>query len=241
MAHHVLGQARTQTTLFPEVLDDFVTDDNSVRVVDVFVEGLDLEALGFERVIAKGKGRPGYHPAILLKLYIYGYLNRIQSSRRLEKESHRNIELMWLLGRLMPDFKTIADFRKDNGKGIRSVCRQFVEMCRQMNMFSESLFAIDGSKFKAVNNKSKNYTPSKVQFHIDRVEKSIQKYLSQMDSKDKDEKETSNTVSTTKLAWLKQRLVELKALEVEVNAHPDKQISRTDPDAHLMKTHHMQR
>jgi transposase len=241
MAHHILGQSRTQTTLFPEVLDDFVTEDNSVRVMDVFVDGLNLEALGFKRVIAKDTGRPGYHPAILLKLYIYGYLNRIQSSRRLEKESHRNVELMWLLSRLMPDFKTIADFRKDNSKGIRSVCRQFVEMCRQMNMFSESLFAIDGSKFKAVNNKSKNYTPSKVQFHIDRVEKSIQKYLSQMDSKDNDEEDSSNTVSTSKLAWLKQRLVELKALEEEVNEHPDKQVSQTDPDARLMKTHHMQR
>jgi transposase len=241
MAHHILGQSRTQTTLFPEALDDFVTEDNPVRVVDVFVEGLDLETLGFERVIATGKGRPGYHPAILLKLYIYGYLNRIQTSRRLEKESHRNIELMCLLSRLMPDFKTIADFRKDNRKGIKGACRQFVEMCRQMNMFSDSLFAIDGSKFKAVNNKSRNYTPSKVQFHIDRVEKSIQKYLSQMDTKDKDEKESSNTVSASKLAWLEQRLIELKALEVKVNEHPDKQISQTDPDARLMKTHHMER
>lgn len=199
MAHHILGQSRTQTTLFPEALDDFVTEDNSVRVVDLFVESLDLETLGFERVVAKGKGRPDYHPAILLKLFIYGYLNRIQSSRRLEKESLRNIELMWLLSRLMPDFKTIADFRKDNSKGIKGACRQFVEMCRQMNMFTESLFAIDGSKFKAVNNKSKNYTPSKVRSHIDNVEKSIQKYLSQMDSKDENEKESSNTVSASKL------------------------------------------
>jgi transposase len=241
MAHHILAQSRTQTTLFPEVLEDFVTENNSVRVVDVFVEGLDLEALGFERVIAKGKGRPGYHPAILLKLYIYGYLNRVQSSRRLEKECHRNVELMWLLGRLKPDFKTIADFRKSNGKGIKSVCRRFVDICRQMNMFCDSVFAIDGSKFKAVNNKSKNYTPSKVQFHIDRVEKSIEKYLSQMDTKDRDEKDTDTTVSTSKLAWLEARLIELKALEKEVNEHPDKQVSQTDPDARLMKTHHMDR
>ena len=241
MAHHILAQSRTQTTLFPEVLEDFVTEDNPVRVVDVFVEGLDLETFGFERVIAKGKGRPGYHPAILLKLYIYGYLNRIQSSRRLEKESHRNVELMWLLGRLMPDFKTIADFRKDNGKGIKSVCRRFVEMCRQMNMFSDSVFAIDGSKFKAVNNKSKNYTPSKVKDCIERVEKHIERYLSQMDTQDKNEKETVTTVSASKLAWLEARLVELKALEKEVNEHPDKQVSQTDPDARLMKTHHMER
>jgi transposase len=241
MAHHILGQSRTQTTLLPEVLDDFIAENNPVRVVDVFVDGLDLQTLGFEGVIAKGKGRPGYHPAVMLKLYIYGYLNRIQSSRRLEKESLRNVELMWLLTRLSPDFKTIADFRKDNGKGIKSVCRRFVEMCRQMNMFSDSVFAIDGSKFKAVNNKSKNYTPGKVKDCIERIEKHIEKYLGQMDTQDKNEKETVTTVSTSKLAWLEARLVELKALEKEVNEHPDKQISQTDPDARLMKTHHMER
>jgi transposase len=237
MAHHILGQSRTQTTLFPEVLEDFVTEDNPVQVIDVFVEGLDLEMFGFEQVIAKGKGRP----AILLKLYIYGYLNRIQSSRRLEKETHRNVELMWLLGRLQPDFKTIADFRKDNGKGIKNACRQFVQLCRQMNMFSDAVFAIDGSKFKAVNNKSKNYTPRKVASHIEDVEKSIQHYLSQMDTQDNDEKTSNDKVSESKLAWLQQRLVELKALEKEVDDHPDKQISQTDPDSRLMKTQGMNR
>jgi transposase len=240
MAHHILGQSRTQTTLFPEVLDDFVTEDNPVLVVDLFVESLDLETLGFERVVAKGKGRPGYHPAILLKLYIYGYLNRIQSSRRLEKESHRNVELMWLVERLSPDFKTIADVRKDNGKGIKNACRQFVELCRQMNMFSDAVFAIDGSKFKAVNNRSRNYTPKKVKFHIQRVEKSIQQYLSQMDTQDNDEKTNCDKVSESKLAWLQQRLVELQELEKEVNEHPDKQISQTDPDSRLMQTYQME-
>lgn len=241
MSHHIKGQSRHQSTLFPEAIDDFVTEDNPIRVIDVFVDQLDLLELGFEAVNAKLTGRPGYHPSTMLKLYIYGYLNRIQSSRRLEKESHRNVELMWLLERLRPDFKTIANFRKDNGKGIKNVCRKFVELCRQLNMFDESVFAIDGSKFKAVNNKSKNYTPSKVQFHIDRVEKSIEKYLSQMDTKDGDEKDIDTTVSASKLAWLKARLVELKALEKEVNEHPDKQVSQTDPDARLMKTHHMER
>jgi transposase len=241
MSSHIKGQSRTQTTLFPEAIDDFVTQDNPIRVIDLFVDQLDLLDLGFEAVNAKLTGRPGYHPATMLKLYVYGYLNRIQSSRRLEKESHRNVELMWLLERLRPDFKTIANFRKDNGKGIKNVCRKFVELCRQLNMFDDSAFAIDGSKFKAVNNKSKNYTPSKVQFHIDRVEKSIEKYLSQMDTKDKDEKDTDTTVSTSKLAWLEARLVELKALEKEVNEHPDKQVSQTDPDARLMHTHHMER
>jgi transposase/prophage antirepressor-like protein len=241
MSHHIKGQSRTQTTLFPEAIDDFVTEDNPIRVIDLFVDQLDLLALGFEAVNAKLTGRPGYHPATMLKLYIYGYLNRIQSSRRLEKESHRNVELMWLLERLRPDFKTIANFRKDNGKGIKNVCRKFVELCRQLNMFDDSVFAIDGSKFKAVNNKSKNYTPSKVQFHIDRVEKSIEKYLSQLDTKDRDEKNTDTTVSASKLAWLEARLVELKTLEKEVNEHPDKQVSQTDPDARLMHTHHMER
>jgi len=241
MSHHIQGQSRTQSIRFPEVLDDFVTEDNPVRVIDVFVNEINLNSLGFHRVQPKQTGRPGYHPATLLKLYIYGYLNRIQSSRRLEKETHRNIELMWLLERLQPDFKTIADFRKDNGKGIKNACRQFVELCRTLNMFSDAVFAIDGSKFKAVNNKAKNYTPSKVKFHIERVEKNIQQYLSKMNTQDNDEKSNSNKVPASKLAWLKQRLVELKALEQEVNDHPDQQISQNDPDSRLMKTHHMER
>mgnify|MGYP003632626122 FL=1 len=241
MTHHIKGQSRHQSTLFPEVIDNFVTEDNPVRVIDFFVDQLDLLSLGFEGVTVKKTGRPGYHPATMLKLYIYGYLNRIQSSRRLEKETHRNVELMWLLERLRPDFKTIADFRKDNGKGIKNVCRKFVDLCRQINMFDDSAFAIDGSKFKAVNNKAKNYTPSKVQFHIDHVESSIQGYLSQMSANDMDEKEATRSISASKLAWYKQRLLELKALEKEVNEHPDKQVSQTDPDARLMKTHHMER
>ena len=240
MAHHILGQSRTQTTLLPEVLDDFVNEDNPVRVVDVFVDGLDLQTLGFERVIATGKGRPGYHPAVMLKLYIYGYLNRIQSSRRLEKESHRNVELMWLLTRLMPDFKTIADFRKDNGKGIKAVCRQFVQMCRQMNMFADSLFAIDGSKFKAVNSKDNNYLPSNVKYRINKIEKSIEEYLSNMDTLDKTDK-SDNKATPSKLEWLQKRLAELRVIEEEVNAHPDKQVSKNDPDARLLLTRHLDR
>ena len=240
MAHHILGQSRTQTTLLPEVLDDFVNEDNPVRVVDVFVDGLDLQTLGFERVIATGKGRPGYHPAVMLKLYIYGYLNRIQSSRRLEKESHRNVELMWLLTRLMPYFKTIADFRKDNGKDIKAVCRQFVQMCRQMNMFADSLFAIDGSKFKAVNSKDNNYLPSNVKYRINKIEKSIEEYLSNMDTQDKTDK-SDNKATPSKLEWLQKRLAELRVIEEEVNAHPDKQVSKNDPDARLLLTRHLNR
>lgn len=191
-------------------------------------------------MIATGKGRPGYHPAVMLKLYIYGYLNRIQSSRRLEKESHRNVELMWLLTRLMPDFKTIADFRKDNGKGIKAVCRQFVQMCRQMNMFADSLFAIDGSKFKAVNSKDNNYLPSNVKYRINKIEKSIEEYLSNMDTQDKTDK-SDNKATPSKLEWLQKRLAELRVIEEEVNAHPDKQVSKNDPDARLLLTRHLNR
>src|SRR5712692_300952 len=162
MKRFVEGEDRTQVTLLPECLDDYVAEDNPVRVIDVFVEELDLHELGFMRAEPASTGRPSYHPGVLLKIYLYGYLNRIQSSRRLEREAQRNIELMWLTGRLSPDFKTIADFRKDNGQAIRAVCRQFVELCRQLGLFTRAVVAINGSKFKAVNNRDKNYTVAKV-------------------------------------------------------------------------------
>lgn len=242
MSHHIQGQGRHQVTLFPEALDDFVSDDNPVRVIDAFVNELKLDELGFERVHAKHTGRPGYHPATLLKLYIYGYLNRVQSSRRLEKEAHRNVELMWLLERLTPDFKTIADFRKDNGKGIKRVCRQFVELCRQMNMFTDAIVAIDGSKFKAVNAKKNNYTPQKAKDHIARIEASINDYLEKLDAADSEDVSEKQVQSMQdKLAWLKNRLSELKQVEEEVNRQGDKQLSVTDPDARLMKTDNMNR
>ena len=164
-------------TLLPACLDDYVEAENPVRVVEVFVDGLDLGALGFVGVDPAATGRPAYHPAVLLKLYIYGYLNRIQSSRRLEREAQRNVELMWLTGRLMPDFKTIANFRKDNGRAIRKVCRQFIVLCRQLNLFTEAIVAIDGSKFKAVNNRDKNFTPAKMQRRMAQIEESIARYL----------------------------------------------------------------
>ena len=162
MKRFIQGEDRTQSTLLPEMLDDYVSEANPVRVVDVYVDELDLGQLGFEGVDPAATGRPAYHPAVLLKIYIYGYLNRIQSSRRLEREAQRNVELMWLTGRLMPDFKTIANFRKDNGKAICGVCKQFVVLCQQLGLFSEALVAIDGSKFKAVNNRDKNFTPHKL-------------------------------------------------------------------------------
>lgn len=167
MGRFVEGEDRSQSTLFPQRLDDYLTEDNPVRVIDVFVDTLDLATLGFEGTTPEATGRPGYHPATLLKIYIYGYLNRVQSSRRLEREAQRNIELMWLTGRLAPDFKTIADFRKDNGAAIRKVCRQFVLLCRRLDLFSHALVAVDGSKFKAVNNRDRNFTRAKVQRRID--------------------------------------------------------------------------
>ena len=225
--------------MLPELLDDYVTDTNPVRVVDVFVDELDLGKLGFSGVDPAATGRPAYHPAVLLKLYIYGYLNRIQSSRRLEREAQRNVELMWLTGRLMPDFKTIANFRKDNGRAIRNVCRQFVVLCQQLNLFSEALVAIDGSKFKAVNNRDRNFTSAKLQRRMQEIESSITRYLTALDTADRQEPEVAQAKAERledKIAALKARMQELKEVEVQLNETPDKQISLTDPDARSMKT-----
>jgi len=153
MKRFIEGEHRQQVTLLPECLDDFIGEDNPVRVIDAFVAELDLEVLGFAGAMPADTGRPSYHPSVLLKIYIYGYLNRVQSSRRLEREAQRNVELMWLTERLAPDFKTIADFRRDNGAGIRNACRQFIVLCRQLKLFSQAIVAIDGSKFKAVNSR----------------------------------------------------------------------------------------
>ncbi len=241
MSGFIEGACRSQATLFPDRLDDYLTEENEIRVIDAFIDSLILPDLGFKTIPAD-IGRPGYHPSTMLKLFVYGYLNRIQSSRRLEREAGRNVELMWLLGRLAPDFKTIADFRKDNGKGIKNTCREFISLCRQLNMFTDAVVAIDGSKFKAVNSKENNYTPKKLQFHIDRVEKHIDKYLKQLDDSDKaEEKVIDETPIKEKLAWFEKRLKELKALAVEVDKHPDKQISTVDPDSRLLKTQGMTR
>jgi len=156
MKRFIEGADRTQVSLLPEWVDDYVAEDNPVRVIEAFVDQLDLREMGFEGVDPEATGRPAYHPSVLLKIYIYGYLNRVQSSRRLEHETQRNLELMWLTGRLMPDFKTIANFRKDNGKAIRRMCRQFIVLCRELNLYTQALVAIDGSKFKAVNNRDKH-------------------------------------------------------------------------------------
>jgi transposase len=239
MKRFIEGECRTQTTLLPESIDDYITDTNPVRIVDVFVDELDLDRLGFDGVEPAITGRPAYHPAILLKIYIYGYLNRIQSSRRLEKETQRNVELMWLVGRLTPDFKTIANFRKDNGKAIQSVCRQFIVLCQQLGLFSEALVAIDGSKFKAVNNRDRNFTSAKLQRRMEEIESSINRYLTALDTADRQEPAVAKAKSERlqdKIAALKEQMKALKDIEVELNKTPDNQISLTDPDARSMKT-----
>src|SRR6202043_1045153 len=186
MTRFVVGDDRSQSTLFPERLDDYLGEDNPVRAIDVFVDELDLAGLGFGGVAPEATGRPACHPATLLKIYVYGYLNRVQSSRRLERECQRNVELIWLTGRLMPDFKTIADFRKDNGKAIRKVCRQFVELSRRVGLFSEATVAIDGSKFKAVNARDKNFTQHKIDVRMKHLEQSIERYLVDLDRADRE-------------------------------------------------------
>ena len=239
MKRFIQGEDRTQRSFFPECLDDYVAETNPVRVVDVFVDELDLGKLGFEGVEPAPTGRPAYHPAVLLKIYIYGYLNRIQSTRRLEIEAQRNVELMWLTGRLMPDFKTIANFRKNNGKAIRGVCRQFVVLCRQLGLLSEALVAIDGSKFKAVNNRDRNFTSAKLQRRMKEIEASINRYLTALDTADRQELSVAQVKTKRlqdKISALKTQMQELKAIEVKLNATPDKQISLTDPDARSMKT-----
>ena len=240
MKRFVEGEERSQRTLFPERLDDYIGEDNPVRVVDVFVDELDLGGLGFSRVAPLATGRPSYHPSVLLKLYIYGYLNRVQSSRRLEREAGRNVEVMWLTGRLVPDHKTIADFRKDYGKAIRRVCAEFVLICRGLDLFAHGCVAIDGAKFKAVNSRDRNFTRAKMKRRLEQIEESVTRYLHQLDSADRQEaslaQETKIKRLTDKIAKLKQEMQRLKALETEMLAVPDQQISLTDPDARSMAT-----
>ena len=239
MRGFVEGQSRTQCVLLPEYLEDYIDRDNPVRVIDVFVDELNLKKLGFEGVEPARTGRPAYHPAVLLKIYIYGYLNRIQSSRRLERETQRNVELIWLTGKRMPDFKTIADFRKDNGDAIRKVCREFVLLCRQLDLFSEATVAIDGSKFKAVNNRDKNFTDRKLEARVQQLETSISRYLAELDRADRE----PAAVFPGKVARLKEKIAAMKEgierlneIGKQMQKAPDGQISLTDPDARSMAT-----
>ena len=240
MRRFVEGTDRGQSTLFPECLEDWICEDNPVRAIDVFVDELELAELGFGGVEPEVTGRPSYHPSALLKLYIYGYLNRVQSSRRLEREGGRNVEVMWLTGRLAPDHKTIADFRKDNGPAIRKVCAQFVAICRAIGLLTTASVAIDGSKFKAVNNRDKNFTRAKMERRLAQIEESVARYLSQLDTADLQEPSEALAIKTAhlkeKLAKLASELERLKAIEKEMLASPDQQISLTDPDARSMAT-----
>ena len=239
MKRFIEGANRGQSTMLPELLDDYVDEDNQVRVVDVFVDQLDLASLGFESVQPAATGRPAYHPSVLLKLYIYGYLNRIQSSRRLEREAQRNVELMWLTGRLKPDFKTIANFRKDNGKSIRNVCRQFVILCQQLDLFADAIVAIDGSKFKAVNSSDRNFTDAKLKRRMEEIESNISRYLDELDRADRQEPTAAKPKRMRleeKIAALKLQMASLKEIEAKLVATGETQISLTDPDARSMMT-----
>ena len=238
MSGFIEGESRHQATMFPERLDDYVAEDSAVRVVDVFIDDLDISGLGF-KTEPNDTGRPAYHPTTMLKIYIYGYLNRVQSSRRLEREAGRNIELMWLTGRLAPDFKTIADFRKDNGEAIRLVCREFVMLCKKLNLFADAFVAIDGSKFKAVNNRDRNFTRAKMKRRLAQIDESIERYLGQMASADRQESQIAEANTQRledKIAGLKQEMARLKKLEARMLATPDQQVSLTDPDARSMAT-----
>ncbi len=240
MKRFIEGEDRSQITLFPERLEDYVADDNPVRVVEAFVAGLDLFGLGFRRVAPSITGRPGYHPSVLLKLHIYGYLNRVQSSRRLEREAARNVEVMWLIGRLVPDHKTIADFRKDNGRGIRKACVQFVALCRQFGLLADASVAIDGAKFKAVNTRDRNFTKGKLKRRMAQIEDSVARYLGQLDSADRQEPSLARTTKiehlNDKIAKLSAEMDRLAEVEKEMLSRPEQQISETDPDARSMAT-----
>jgi transposase len=236
MSGFIEGEDRNQATLFPERLDDYVGEDHPVRVIDVFIDDLNISGLGF-KAEAAATGRPGYHPKMMLKLYVYGYLNQVQSSRRLEREAQRNIELMWLTGRLAPDFKTISDFRKDDGEAIRLVCREFVMLCKKLNLLSDTLVAIDGSKFKAVNGRDKNFTRAKMKRRLESVESSIERYMQRLAEADQNEPAVDDAKTLQKkVTKLREEMARLKKLEVRMLEAPDKQLSLTDPDARSMKS-----
>ena len=240
MKRFIEGADRGQATLLPECLEDWIDDENPVRVIDAFVDELDLGVLGFASADPKSTGRPAYHPSVLLKLYVYGYLNQVQSSRRLEREAGRNMEVIWLTGRLVPDHKTIADFRKNNGSAIRKVCARFVALCREIGLLAGASVAIDGSKFKAVNNRDRNFTKGKVKRRRAQIEQSVDRYLHQLDSTDRQEPSLANSMKTTrlkeKIAKLAEEMQRLEKLEARMLEEPGEQISLTDPDARSMAT-----
>ena len=239
MPRFIEGEDRAQASLFPERLDEYIGEDNPVRLIEAFVDGLDLEALGFRGVEAKATGRPAYHASTLLKIYIYGYLNRIPSGRRLEQECQRNVEMMWLTRRLAPDHKTICEFRKHNTKALVRVCREFVGVCRRLEFFTEAVVAIDGSKFKAVNHRDKNFTARKMKTRQERAERHIRRYLAELDKAEHSERavpEAKVRDIKEKVVALQEEVVRLNAYEKQREAQPDGQLSLTDPDSRSMKS-----
>jgi len=238
---HILGHDRCQLLLLPEAVDDYVGADNPVRFIDAFVDGLNLATLGFIGTVPKATGRPGYAPADLLKLYIYGYLNRVRSSRRLETETHRNIEVIWLLRHLKPDFKTIADFRRDNRAAFRAVFREFVLLCRQLDLFGRELLAVDGTRIKAVNNKDRNFTRTSLRQYIDAADKRLADYLRRLDEGDVAEGGTGGGSRvhnlSEKIEAIRGKRDRLGALLAELERTGESQISLTDPDSRAMAGH----
>jgi len=217
---HLQGNDRDQLTLFPEALDDYISQENPVRFINAYVDSLDLGQLGFRHAILQETGRPPYHPGDLLKLYLYGYLNRVRASRQLEREAHRNVEVMWLLRRLAPDFKTIADFRRDNRKAIRNVSREFTLFCRQLDLFSGDLVAIDGSKFKAVNSRGKNFTRKQLMRTIQKLDEDIDHYLDGMDEADAEEPEEKKLTAKElqeKIEEMKRRRAEAEKMQKKLD------------------------
>ena len=238
---YVNGQDREQTTLFPATLDEYITDDNTVRVIDAFVETLDLVELGFAYSQPKDTGRKAYNPADMLRLYLYGYLYRVRSSRRLEAETHKNVEVMWLLRMLRPDFKTIADFRKDNKKAIRNACREFTLLCRKLDLFGLELFGIDGSKFSAVNHNHKAFTKEKLTKLLEKIDEKIDNFLQTLEKGDDNENEIDKPTADQleqKIKDLKKRKQTYESYQEQLEKSNESQIVLTDPDSRLMRTSH---
>ena len=234
----IKGTSRSDVLLLPEAIDDYITDDNPVRFIDAFVEGLDLEELGFSRTTPAHTGRPAYDPVDLLKLYIYGYINRTRSSRLLEKESHRNLELIWLMRKLKPDFKTISDFRKDNAEAIKKVCREFTMLCKRLELFGGEFVAIDGSKFKAQNSKSRNFGDKKLDKAIKEIDKKIQSYLDELDEADEQEADVKTPTASQlkeKIDQLRKRRGKHQQTREQLKQSGQSQISLTDADSRAMK------
>jgi len=237
---HMSGFERSQLLLLPEAVDDYVDGDNPVRFIDAFVDELDLAAAGFRRVEPKATGRPGYAPGDLLKLYIYGYLNRVRSSRRLEMECQRNIEVIWLLRTLKPDFKTIADFRRDNRVAFRAVFRQFVLLCRRLDLFGREFLAVDGTRIKAVNNKDRNFTRNSLEKFIRAADERLDEYLRRLDEGDVAEAGTSGARTKNlaeKIEALRKKRGRYGELLAELEQSGESQISLTDPDSRAMAAH----